>query len=465
MWTTLIIATVFLVLLNIWIGLRRRAGDDLETFLSYKNQVGALPISLSLIGTIVGGGMFFTVGEMGYQAGVAPLSIAVSYISGFFLLGLIVKKIKELTASENIDTLYDLVKVKMNPSGNWGDIYRISMAGINCIVYFFLLAGQFLVLAAFYGYFFRFTGATLTLASVLVVGTSILVYSVLGGVKKDIATDVYQTIWVILVVIVTSASIFWRGHVFQGFEYLPKTHLNGLGYGVLFPIGVLLFYSPAFIGRYDFWQRVISSRDTRSAKKALWLSIPIILVTYCLFVYLGMFTKANAGDAAVANVSVLWALERIVPQWVFALVAVGLYAAVMSTADTLLNVSSVSLWKLWTSILKGRNANAPAGLRRAKSMAFIVGILSVLVVLIAKSVVTVVVGALSSVVIFTPSILYILFSRSPSGKAATISLLVPYLMFLVLFVGMPNLRMYAFVPGVILSSIILFVFLAAQKRI
>lgn len=464
MLTTLVIATVFLVLVNIWIGLRRRAGDDLETFISYKNRVSALPISLSLIGTIVGGGMFFTVGEMGYQAGVAPLSIAVSYISGFFLLGLTIKKIKELTASENVDTLYDVVKVKMNPSGNWGHAYQMAMAGINCIVYFFLLAGQFLVLAAFYGYFFQFTGAALTLASVLVVGISILVYSVLGGVKKDIATDVYQSIWVILVVMVTSAAIFWKGNVFQSFAYLPENHLNGLGYGVLFPVGVLLFYSPAFVGRYDFWQRVISSRDARSAKKALWLSIPIILVTYCLFVYLGMFTKANAGDATVVNVSVLWALERIVPQWVFALVAVGLYAAVMSTADTLLNVSSVSLWKLSTSILKSRNVDPAAGLRRAKSMAFIVGILSVLVVLIAKSVVTVVVGALSSVVIFTPSILYILFSRSPSGKAATISLVVPYLIFLVLFVGMPDLRMYAFVPSVILSCIILLISLARQKR-
>jgi len=462
MLTVLIFATVILVLINIGIGLRNRAGDNLSTFVAYKNQVKALPISLSLIGTIVGGGMFFTVGEMGYQAGIAPLSIALSYIPGFFLLSLTINKIKELTSYQNVDTLYDVIKTKMDSSGKWSDIYIITIAAINTIVYFFLLAGQFIVLAAFYDYFFHFTGETLMVMSVVVVGISILVYSILGGVKKDIATDVYQSTWVIVVVIITTLSITWKGNVFDGFQNLPQNHLNGLGYGFLFPVGVLLFYSPAFIGRYDFWQRVISSKDGRTAKISLWQSIPVILVTYCLFVYLGMFTRANAGDTTVANVSVLWALEHIVPTWVFALVAVGLYAAVMSTADTLLNVSTVSLWKMIT-IIKNKPREDTRGFTQIKSLSLVVGILSVLIVLVAKSVVTVVVGALSSVVIFTPSILYILFSRTPKGKAATISLVIPYLAFLVLFLSLPSLRLYAFVPCVILSTMILSIFAIFQK--
>jgi len=443
-----------LVIINIWIGLRSRAADGLSTFVSYKGKSSTFPIALSFIGTIVGGGMFFSVGEMGYEAGIAPLAIALSYISGFFLLGLTIPKIKRITAAENVDTLYDVVKAKMEVSGKWGDIYRVTMAGINSIVYFFLLAGQFLVLAAFYGYFFHFAGQTLMIISVFIVGVSILVYTVLGGVKKDIATDVFQTNCVIIVIAIVLLSIIFEGNVFQGFENLPKNHLNGLGYGILFPIGVLLFYSPAFIGRYDFWQRVIAAKDIHSAKTALWVSIPIILIAYCLFVYLGMFTKANAGNAPVANVAVLWALERIVPRWVFGLTAIGLYAAVMSTADTLLNVSSVSLWKM-LSIFKRKPIDNSIGLRQIKIMSLVVGVLSILIVLVAKSVVTVTVGALSSVVIFTPSILYILFARNPDGKAATFSLIIPYLLFLVLFVGMPSIRMYAFVPGVILSVLIL----------
>ena len=176
-----------------------------------------------------------------------------------------------------------------------------------------------------------------------------------------------------------------------------------------------------------------------------------------------MYTKANAGDAFVANVSVLWALENIVPLWVFAIVAIGLYAAVMSTADTLLNVSSVSLWKM-VSIIKNKKTDTYNALKNVKLMSLFVGVLSILIVFVAKSVVTLIVGAFSSIVIFTPSILYILFSKSVSGKIATLSLLIPYLFFLVLFIWLPSIRMYAFVPGVVLSILILGVGLALQKK-
>ena len=109
----LIIATVIITVVNLVIGLLNKT-RDFESFVSLKNKVGIVPISLSLLGTIIGGGMFFSVGEMGFESGVAPVSIALSYIIGFLLLSIMLNKIKSLTAPKDVNTIYDIIEKKLD---------------------------------------------------------------------------------------------------------------------------------------------------------------------------------------------------------------------------------------------------------------------------------------------------------------------------------------------------------------
>lgn len=450
----LIITTIILVGINVLIGLKARTEDTFESFIASKNHFGSLAISLSYLGTILGGGMFFSIGAMGYQSGLAPLSLILSYIIGFFLMTKFISKVREVTDTNNINTMYEYFDFKFKNYSSWSRYYKYSVVFINLVIYFFMLAGQFLILSAFYNYFFKVAGSLLLIVSVVIIAISILIYAVLGGIKKDILTDIYQSSWLIFIIILLSTIILFGENSFSNFAKLPHNFLNGMGYGIIFPIGVVLFFSPAFIGRYDFWQRIISSKDKRTAVKSLWFTIPIIILAYCLFVYLGVFARANAGPDLNENNAVLWSVENLVPTSIFVLVVIGLYAAIMSTADTLLNVSTVSLWKL-LNINKSNDNTSTIDLKNIKKYSLIVGLFSILIIFLAESVVTIIVGAFSSLAIFTPSIVYVSYAKKPNAKVATLSLLLPYIFFLILFIFLPSIRIYAFVPAFILSVIIL----------
>jgi Na+/proline symporter len=457
----LAITTIIFIAINIIIGIYRKAGTNFSTFVSFKGQASNISIMLSIIGTVIGGGMFFTIGEMGFQAGVAPLAIALSYIIGFGLLSMIIPKIKLIAGKDGVDTFYDVVSDKLE-NKNHAKRYQASLAIITCLMYFFMLSGQFLILGSFYAYFLNIELRYIILLTVIIVAGGTLIYSILGGLKKDIATDIFQTITVFTAIAIVIVFIFLNKS-WEDLASLPNQYFNGTGYGIAFPVGVLVFFSPAFIGRYDFWQRIISAKDSKAAKKSLWMSIIPIMLAYCVFVFLGMYAKANAAGDNIANVSVLWSIESILPTWAFAIVGIGLYGAVMSTADTLLNVSSVSLWK-FVGMFGPIKLTQKNKLLSIRVMSLFVGIIACLLILVVPDIVILIVGAFSSLAIITPTVLYVLFSKKPSGIVATYSLVVPYVIFIVLFIAVPQLRLYAFTLGVVLSLILLSI-LSLTRRI
>ncbi len=451
----LALTTIFFITINTVIGIYRKAGTDFSTFVSFKGQSSNLSIMLSIVGTVIGGGMFFSIGEMGFQAGVAPLSIALSYIIGFGLLSLIIPKIRMIAEKDGVDTFYDVMMEKLG-KGNHSTHYQIGLAVITCLMYFFMLSGQFLILGSFYAYFLNIELRYIILITVVVVAIATLTYSVLGGLKKDIATDIFQTITIFLAIVITIVFIVVESS-WESLNSLPDQYFDGTGYGIIFPIGVLVFFSPAFVGRYDFWQRIISAKDSNAAKRSLWFSIIPIIIAYCVFVFLGMYAKANSAGDDIANISVLWSVENILPTWAFAVVGIGLYGAVMSTADTLLNVSSVSLWKL-VDIIRPDEDTPKRKLLSIRLMSFFVGIIACLLILVVPEIVLLIVGAFSSLAIITPTVLYIIFSKKPSGFIATWSLIIPYAIFITIFIFLPHLRLYAFIFGVVLSLILLSLF-------
>lgn len=451
--------------INVVIGLSLRTKDRFISYVSFRNSAPTLVIFLSLLGTIIGGGMFFSVGEMGFQAGIAPLAIALSYVIGYILFGKLVPVIKRAITDNDVNTPYEVMALKLG-GGNAAKSFWMSMAVINAIIYFFMLAGQFLILGSFYGYFLGVGQGTVILISIAVIIISTLVYSVLGGVKKDLATDVFQVSMIGVTIVVILAFVL-RGGMFAGFDQLPGSHLNGTGYGILFVVGALLFYSPSFIGRYDYWQRIIAAKDEKTAYRGMWWGLPVILLAYALFAYLGMYARAHGAATEVANISVFWSLERVLPSLAFVIVSVGLYAAVMSTADTNLNVATISIWQMW----RGRRT-APKDKTRnllfLRLTALVVGLLSCVAMILFRDVVILIVGAFSSIVIYTPSVLYVLFAKRPSGLLATLTLLIPYALFALIFVALPSVRMFAFVPAAVIAGTVLLVGMiilrASRKR-
>lgn len=450
------LATILYIVANLLIGFWRLRSTDYASFVSSKGTFGWLALTLSLAGTVVGGGMFFAVGQMGFEAGIAVLALPVSYILGYMILGVAIPHLRRLLSECDGNTLYDVLQYRLNSDDRRTSVYVWLISAVTFAMYFFMFAGQFSILATFY---ISVVGVSRTVAWAValgVVGSATIVYSVAGGLKKDILTDILQVIVVLVGSIV--ACFFLCREPIAAFTNVPENHFNMMGYGIAFPIGVLLFFSPAFVGRFDYWQRVIAARDARQAKLSLWGSLPFVFFAYVVFAMLGIYARSQNPDILPANAAI-WALRHLLPGTSFLVVVIALYAAVMSTSDTLLNVSTVSLHHLVCSTLKIERR-----LPLARLLAVVVSVLASLTVLVAADFVDLIVGGFSSLVILTPSVLYILLAKRPAHLAAILSVAIGYTCFLAIFVLVEGLRKYAFMPGFLIAGVpIVFTALIPRK--
>ncbi len=445
--TNLVIATTFIYLaINLAIGFWRFRSTSYESFVSARNQIGSTVLSLSIGGTAIGGGMFFAVSQMGYEAGIAVLSLPLSYIIGYSLLLKSIPRIRNYLHEANGNTLYDIISHRLGEENSLTKVYSNMVAAVNFGMYFFMLAGQFTILAAFYKFVLDVPDYIAWILSLGVVAGSTFIYSIVGGIKKDIATDVFQVIVVAIGLLIT---IFYIVRVpITEYQNVPVSHFNMTGYGIIFPIGVLLFYSPAFIGRYDYWQRIIAAKTERKAKKALWGSIPIIFVAYIVFCVLGIYAKSH--DPSIdTQYSGIWSLKNMLPKFPFMVVILSFYAAIMSTADTLLNVSSVSLHSIICNVVGNRGKKLSNNLWSVRLIAILIGLSASSVVLLAPDIVDLIMGGFSSLAILAPGLAVILFSKKPSRITVTLSLGLGYSVFIIIFATIPGLRKYGFIAGVL----------------
>jgi Na+/proline symporter len=444
------VATGIYVLANLGIGFFRFRSTTYESFASSRSSVPTPMIALSITGTVVGGGMFFAVAQIGYEAGLVVLALPVSYVLGYILLGRAIPRIKMAILESDGNTLYDVITQKLGPREPGTFVYRFLLSLVNFAMYFFMLAGQFTVLASFYQTTIGLSPSTSWAMSLGVIAGCTLVYSVIGGVRKDIATDAFQVFVVVVGLAVICSFLFIEPPA--RFLNVPRSHLTFTGYGVAFPIAVVLFYSPAFIARYDYWQRVIAATTEEVAKRGMWWSLPLIAFAYIVFCLVGIFARSNAPEIPASEAAV-WTLRCVLPESAFIVVVLALYAGVMASADTLLNVSSLSLYQMLRDVSGAERRNRKRSLPMVRVLAVFVGFLASLMVIVAPDTVDLIVAGFSSLVILAPGVGYVVFSPHPRRWAPIMSLCLGYTVFLLLFVLLPSMRKQAFIPGVVLACL------------
>ena len=448
---TLVLITILYVSANLLVGLWKLRGTTYSEFVACPGAINKYALTLSLCGTVIGGGMFFTVAQMGFEAGLAVLALPGAYVIGYLVLSFAIPAIRKSMFSPNVNTLYDIVSVRLPQGGAWTSIYKGLLSTVTFGMYFFMLSAQFTIIANFYVFVLGLSSTNAWLLSLLVIGGTTLIYSVAGGIRKDIATDVFQMIIVSAGLVVLSI-VMIRG---QGLSLsdVPSSHYTFTGYGTLFPIGILLFFSPSFVGRYDYWQRIIAAKSTQDARFALWLSLPIIVAAYVIFCFVGIYARSMSPNIDSAHAAV-WFIRHALSPYVSLVVTLAFYAALMATSDTLLNVSSVSLAALASTVMSRYNRSIRS-IRGIRTITIIVGLSASITVLLAADTVDLIIGGFSSLVIITPGLLYVLLTRRPSAIVGSASLLLGYLSFLIAFIVTPDFRKYAFILGFLIASAII----------
>ncbi len=451
----IVIATL---LINFAWAFLKRKGITFSIYAADPNKHSSLIIALSLAGTIVGGGMFIAVGQIGYEAGVVGFVLGFIYLVGLTVVGVFTKAIRNMMDKGNHDSLLDLL------DSSYGNRVTFQFCFVNLVMYIFLLAAQFVGLFLFARYVQGLTGIIWLPWLLLILAViGMFFYPVIGGLRKDIRTDIVQVLIVLLASLIILWQIFSKGIFVSMWTQLPAAHLSGTGYGVVFVIGAILFLTPSFLVRMDIWQRIRAANTETASNRGFWIAGIISCFFYLFFTTIGMWAyvlKIPSGKYST--------FELINQQFqnpvILGLIFGAFFAAVLSSADTFINNTSLFLTRmvfpnLWSK--KQEESADKSLLRWSRMFAICSIILSLVLGYGMPNFVDLLVGAFSLLLIYLPTILGLFVENWRDKRAAFWSSNLGVVLFAILFFGWnPKI---AFAPAVIVSIITYSLILSVRR--
>jgi Na+/proline symporter len=174
-------------------------------------------------------------------------------------------------------------------------------------------------------------------------GFGVLVtYSLFGGIRAVALTDTFQAL-VLLIAIPIACSIAFHevGGYNELIQKLPSTHTS-----IVFTkeniilLAGMLFFTLMPLSEGTFMQRYLMANDSKQLTKALrmiiYISLPVASVVYLI----GFIIKVKAPDVN-PNIAFFYLISNYLPIGITGLLITGILAAIMSTADSWLNTTSV----------------------------------------------------------------------------------------------------------------------------
>jgi SSS family solute:Na+ symporter len=321
---------VFYVILGIFVSTKIKTVKDY--FLASRN-VGLGALTFTLVATQIGGGMLLGSADAAYADGYLGVFYSLGMSVGFLLLGFgFASKLRAfnvVTSAQLFEKKYGSTMLRKIASL----ISAASMIGI--------FAGQVV--------------ATRALFNVLGVGNEgflllfwafVIIYTVMGGLKAVVATDIFQVIFLVLIVSgIFFYSIFGEVGSYLTLGAIVKNQQSFTGFGSAFfkqlPILITSAIYPIF--GQDLAQRFFAARTKKIAVVSALLAGAVIVIFSFVPVYFGMKAKL-LGIALPAKTSAFYAMVKLLTNdFVFALVGCALVAAITSTADSLLCAVSSNL--------------------------------------------------------------------------------------------------------------------------
>jgi solute:Na+ symporter, SSS family len=172
----------------------------------------------------------------------------------------------------------------------------------------------------------------------------VIVYSAFGGIKSVTATDVIQ--FAAIVVVIPQMAVIALNKVGGFEELISRLEPSKLTF---FPantdsfdlIFALLVYSTPFLNP-AMLQRVLLAKNVKDMAKSFKISAIIDVIFYFMVGLIGLCALAlNSG--LEASEAYFYIINETLPVGIKGLAIVGLLAVIMSTADSYLNVASISL--------------------------------------------------------------------------------------------------------------------------
>jgi SSS family solute:Na+ symporter len=285
----------------------------------------------------------------------------------------------------------------------------------------------------------------------IVGGGIVVAYTTIGGLRADIRTDVFQFCVMLIIIFVLVPGVFIKGGGFSALCELPASFLSGRDFAP-YPVIAMafLFIGAMVLTSADTWQRAFAADSAANAKWAMKITSILVLCFSATAVFLGVYGKIIMPGVNPDNV-VAALIKLTLPAGIYGLVVAGLFATIMSSADTVLLVTSMTIVHDFYQKFCRTQPSPEKVLRLSRIITVILGVLAIGWALFVFSIVKLSFHSVSFFAAILPAIVFGFHAKRASEGAAFWSIVSGLItIFVFLFIA----PVEAFIPGLLVSFLV-----------
>ena len=304
--------------------------STLKDYFLAGRDLGFFALVSTLIATQLGSGTLLGIAQKSYEVGYYGILYALGMSIGFIILSLgLASRMQALdvaTTAELFETRYNSVTLRKIAS----ILSIITLCGI--------LIGQIVASREFIVGIFQ-SQSLGTEIMFLLFWIFIITYTILGGLKAVVITDVFQLFYIIVVFTGIFVYALWQ----EPASFFKVSNLLGTQKQFNISYYELMTFLPTLIApalfsliEQDLAQRFFSARTKIIATSSAIVSSIFMIAFAIIPIYFGMQAKLLNLIIPAGSNPLIPGLQYYANNFVFALLICGLIAAITSTADSLL---------------------------------------------------------------------------------------------------------------------------------
>ncbi|MFQ5620475.1 MAG: sodium:solute symporter [Candidatus Nanoarchaeia archaeon] len=309
--------------IGVWSSRKNKSSD----YLTAGRSLTTWQFIATTVASVIGGGSIVAYCAYVYQFGISAIMAWMGNTVGAILFIYYAKKLRSLVDKHNFHTLSDYFYLKFNKKAGMLSAAIIFIAYIGYLVNQFVAGSS--ILAAMSGLSYE--------VALFSAGMVILVYLSLGGFRSVVRTDIFQYLLMFFL-------FLGLGFILIKDATIPVKLLDPAGLGVSLSISFIVYGLVITFVSADIWQRVYAAKNEKVVSRGLIGSAIVFLLIGIGITMIGL-AAARDFPGIDPNQAAAYGLQSLAPAGLMGVGLVLIFAAIMSSADTVIFVLATNVAK------------------------------------------------------------------------------------------------------------------------
>ncbi len=337
--TSLILAYILIVLVIGYFSSRKQSGAD---FMIANRELSLFSFVSSVVASGIGGTILVVYTAFIYEFGAGALFGFLGMMCGYLLFWYMSKSLREQAHVHDFHTMADHFIHRI------GRRAGLLVGGVITTLMTISLLKQFIAGA---GILSAISGWSYDVALFTSTGV-VLLYLLMGGFKSVVKTDVFQYGVLIILVVVIALSFITQSHI--TFAEVIRSDMSATLALSFFMYGFLVVWH-----LNELWQRIYAAKNDQVIRKGM------VIAGVCMLVIgIGIALIALSVRVSLPGIdpekAIVYGMLEVLPPELLGLGIVLLFAAIMSTADSIVFILATNIAKdgvstLWNKKLSSEN--------------------------------------------------------------------------------------------------------------